>query len=112
MQKKIFLSGTAIIAVAVVAAGSAFATFADNGNSQTFQLSRYALVAAEADAAMPALADGNSTTRKVVMRINTVTGETDILQFGVAGFDDPTITNASWAKVSGNNNAFNTGSGI
>ena len=113
MERKIFLSGTAIVAAAAAAVGTAFVSSAGNGDSQTFHLERFALIAAEADAVVPPNS-GNVKTpkRNVVLRIDTVTGKTDILQFSVAGIDDPTITNASWAGVSNNSCAFGNNNGF
>ena len=107
MERKIFLSGTAIVAAAAAAVGTAFVSSAANGDSQTYHLERFALIAAEADAVVPAdSGNGKTPKRNVVLRIDTLTGKTDILQFSVAGTDDPTITNASWANVSNNSSVF------
>lgn len=92
-----------VIAAVVIIAGVAIsAARADGGDSQNFAPSRYALVTGTIEVAMlqPGANVGKSiNTRDVILKIDTVTGDTWVLQLGINGVTDPTVRSAVWAPV-------------
>ena len=68
------------------------------GSSQSFEPSRYALLAAEMNISNVINSDG-SNVQKCVLKLDTRTGEVWMLQAAVNGPQDPTVKSAVWAKV-------------
>ena len=94
MPKKLFaaaLTGGCLAAAAVPARAA---------DTQTFTPARYVIVAAEVDVAL-IQNDANvpGGPRKILLRMDTVTGEVWILQLGIFGGNDPRVTAASWCPV-------------
>ncbi len=69
--------------------------------TQNFAPNRFALLAAEVDAESPQYGPG-SHGRKVLAKLDTQTGEVQLLQLRIAGAEDPRIQAASWRTVPGN----------
>ena len=67
-------------------------------SSQSFEPSRYALLAAEMNIANVMNSDGGNA-QKCVLKLDTRTGEVWMLQAAVNGPYDPTVRSAVWAKV-------------
>ena len=67
--------------------------------TQEFSPSRYALAAAEINVAN-LQGGGKACTRKVLVRMDSVTGKAQILQMSVRGDGDPTVLSAVWASTS------------
>ena len=87
----------ALIAAAILWATETNAAEAD---TQQFTPARYVIVAAEVNVALIQNdADGGAGTRKVLLKMDTVTGEVWILQLGIFGGNDPRVTSASWCPV-------------
>ena len=69
-------------------------------DTQGFTPARYVIVAAEIDVALIQNdANGGAGTRKVLLKMDTQTGEVWILQLGIFGGNDPSVTAASWCPV-------------
>ena len=94
MAKKLFAS-------VLVCGGLMFAaTPARAADTQGFTPARYVIVAAEVDVALIQNdANGGGGTRKVLLKMDTLTGEVWILQLGIFGGNDPRVTAASWCPV-------------
>ena len=88
-----------ILAAALVTATALAAE--ENADTQTFNPARYALIAAEVDAAtLQPGSGGPQGERKVLIKLDTATGRCWVLQLAVAGANDPTVIGASWAQIS------------
>ncbi len=88
---------TAALACGVLALATIPARAAD---TQGFTPARYVIVAAEIDVALIQNdANGGAGTRKVLLKMDTQTGEVWILQLGIFGGNDPSVTAASWCPV-------------
>ena len=73
-------------------------TGAQSGNSQEFSPSRYVVLSAEID--VDSLQMGESRDpRKVIVRMDTVSGKTWVMQLGVTGGNDPKIRSSSWHEI-------------
>ena len=86
----------------LVATGLLWATKtnAAEADTQQFTPARYVIVAAEVNVALIQNdANGGAGTRKVLLKMDTVTGEVWILQLGIFGGNDPRVTSASWCPV-------------
>ena len=94
MPKKLF-------AAALVCGTLAFAAMpASAADTQGFTPARYVIVAAEVNVALIQNdVNGGAGTRKVLLRMDTQTGEVWILQLGIFGGNDPRVTAASWCPV-------------
>ena len=94
MAKKLFAS-------ALVCGGLMFAAApARAADTQGFTPARYVIVAAEVDVALIQNdANGGGGTRKVLLKMDTLTGEVWILQLGIFGGNDPRVTAASWCPI-------------
>jgi hypothetical protein len=68
-------------------------------STQNFSPSRYAVAAAEINVAN-LQSPGIACTRKVLVRLDSVTGNTQILQLSIRGDNDPTVLSAVWAQAS------------
>lgn len=66
--------------------------------TQGFTPARYALAAAEINVAN-LQGGGRACTRKVLIRMDSVTGKAQILQMSVRGDGDPTVLSAVWAPT-------------
>ena len=94
MSKKLFAS-------ALVCGGLMFAAMPGRAaDTQGFTPARYVIVAAEVNVALIQNdANGGAGTRKVLLKMDTQTGEVWILQLGIFGGNDPRVTAASWCPV-------------
>jgi hypothetical protein len=71
---------------------------AQNANSQDFSPSRYVVVAADINVLSPQM--GNSgKIQSVMLKLDTVTGKSWILQVHVMGGNDPKVRYSSWHEV-------------
>lgn len=92
---KNFLTGAVLSGVLMTAASAANAA-----DTQKFTPARYVIVAAEVDVALiQNNANGGGGMRRVLLKMDTVTGEVWILQLGIFGGNDPRVTAASWCPV-------------
>ena len=94
MPKKLFAAALAggCLATAAVSVRAA--------DTQGFTPARYVIVAAEVNVALIQNdANGGAGTRKVLLKMDTQTGEVWILQLGIFGGNDPRVTAASWCPV-------------
>ena len=90
MPRLLFAAAAAVPAAAL--GGSA--------DTQNFIPARYALVAAEIDAASLQPGTGGSTgKRRVLVKLDTATGRCWVLQLQVAGAQNPQVLAANWAAV-------------
>ena len=90
----------AAAALAGAAAACAMKTHASDDNSQLFRPARYALVAADVDAAMLSGGDSNASgSRKALFKLDSTTGEVWVLQLSVVGGNNPQVTDANWYPV-------------
>lgn len=106
MRKLMILGGAA--AVALLAAGvlvSLPAQADNNGNSQLYPSGRFALVEGEINVAT--VQEGQGNVQKVMMRVDTATGQVWVLQLSVNSKNDPTVRSAVWAPALNDGN-FNT----
>ena len=95
MMQKRMLAAALVCGCLMAAAVSARAA-----DTQGFTPARYVIVAAEIDVALIQNdANGGAGTRKVLLRMDTQTGEVWILQLGIFGGNDPSVTAASWCPV-------------
>ena len=98
MKKLMIIGG--IAAAVLVAAGiltSLPAQADSSSDSQLFNAGRYALVAAEVD--VQTLQQGISNEQQVVLKIDTVTGKTWVLEITSGGANNPEINTATWTSV-------------
>ena len=77
----------------------------NNANSQLYPNGRYALVEGEIDVAQ-LQQGGRNSEQKVMLKIDTTTGQVWVLQLSVNGPNDPTVRSAVWAPVA-NDGSFN-----
>ncbi len=98
MKKKWFVA-LAVVGVAMLAFGilSSLPVRADGGDTQGFSPARFALVEGEINVSM--LQQGGDNTQKVMMKIDTVTGQVWVLQLTVAASNDPQVNRAVWTPV-------------
>ena len=87
-------------ALLLVAAATPLAAGGAAADTQLYTPARYALIAAEVDAAsLQAGSGGELGRRQVLVRLDTVTGRCWVLQLKVAGAQDPQVLAANWAAV-------------
>ena len=99
MKKLMILGGVA--AVALLGAGLlvSLPAHADNNtNSQLYPAGRYALVEGQINIAT-VQQSGQNNTQKVMLKIDTATGQIWVLQLCVSSSNDPTVRSAVWAPV-------------
>ena len=70
-------------------------------STQKFSPSRYAIAAAEINVAV-LQGSGTSNTRKVLVRLDSVTGKLHILQMSVSGDNNPAVLSAVWTAAAEN----------
>ena len=68
-------------------------------NTQNYTPSRYAIAAAEINVAV-LQSSGSSNVRKVLVRLDSVTGKLHILQMSVRGDNNPQVLSAVWTSAS------------
>jgi hypothetical protein len=73
---------------------------ADNGNSQQYRSARYVILAGEVNAAM--LNSGGNHLQKVLVKMDTSTGQTWIMQLSVTSHMNPKVRDAVWAPIKNN----------
>lgn len=98
------MKGSWIIGAVLVgaAATGAFAlkVRASENNSQLFTPARFSLVAADVDAAVLQNDSGGSgDARKVLFKLDSVTGEVWVLQLSIMGGNNPQVMGANWYPV-------------
>ena len=95
----IILSGALMVLAGIAGISKLQASTAMPLTTQNFSPSRYALAAAEINVAN-LQSPGIACTRKVLVRLDSVTGSTQILQLSIRGDNDPTVLSAVWAPAS------------
>ena len=100
-MKKICVIVTAVVIAALVFMAILIPeTGAQTDNSQSFTPSRYVVMAADID--VDSLQVGAApASRRFVVKMDTVTGRTWLLQVGMTGGNDPRIRSTSWHEVGG-----------
>ena len=100
-KKKMLMMPKKSLATALVGGALAAAAIpARAADTQGFTPARYVIVAAEVNVALIQNdANGGAGTRKVLLKMDTQTGEVWILQLGIFGGNDPRVTAASWCPV-------------
>ena len=98
-MKNWWIAATAAL-LAIIAAWALKAR-ASESDTQLFTPARYALVAAEVDVAQiqGAGSAGAGHSRKVVMKLDSRTGEVWVLEMQVMGGNDPKVNAANWHLV-------------
>lgn len=71
---------------------------AQSSNSQNYQPSRYVIVAAQINVLSPRMG-ADRDTQYVMVKMDTVTGKTWILQMDVAGGNNPKVRSSSWHEL-------------
>lgn len=71
---------------------------AQSSNSQNYQPSRYVIVAAQINVLSPRMG-ADHDTQYVMVKMDTVTGKTWILQMDVAGGNNPKVRSSSWHEL-------------
>jgi len=79
----------------------------NNENSQLYPAGRFALVEGEINVAT-AQEGSQSNSQKVMLKVDTATGQVWVLQLCISGSNDPTVRSAAWAPVL-NQGTFNPG---
>ena len=106
MTKLMILGGVAAFVLLTVGILTSLPARADNNaNSQLYPNGRYALVEGEIDVAQ-LQQGGRNSEQKVMLKIDTTTGQVWVLQLSVNGPNDPTVRSAVWAPVA-NDGSFN-----
>ncbi|MBQ7395758.1 MAG: hypothetical protein IJW08_04385 [Lentisphaeria bacterium] len=67
-------------------------------STQSFSPARYAIAAADINVAN-LQSPGLAKSRKIIVRLDSVTGKLHILQLTIRGDNDPTVLSAVWAPV-------------
>lgn len=107
MRKQMIWGGAAAVALLGVGVLVSLPARADsNGNSQLYPSGRFALVEGEINVAT--VQEGQGNVQKVIMRVDSTTGQVWVLQLCVNSKNDPTVRSAVWAPVLNDGN-FNTG---
>ena len=104
MKRSVFVSAAALAALMLLFAGAAgFCKLQASPpmpvSTQSFSPSRYAVAAAEINVAN-LQSPGTACLRKVLVRLDSVSGKVQILQLSVRGDNDPTVLSAVWAPAS------------
>ena len=71
---------------------------AQSSNSQNYQPSRYVIVAAQVNVISPGI-NGSHDTQYVLVKLDTLTGKSWILQLDVAGGDAPRVRQSAWKEL-------------
>ena len=107
MGRKLFLPAAAVAFVMLIMAAVMNVTkLAASDSSPTFPVStqnfspaRYAVAAAEINVAV-LQSSGLPCVRKVLVRLDSVTGKLHVLQMSIRGDNDPTVMSAVWTPAS------------
>ena len=99
MKRKFFIPSV-IIVTALSFAVLPFVLGANNNTSQSvttqnYTPARFAIAAAEIHVAM-LQGGGQERLRKILFKLDSVTGEVSILQMSIRGINDPTVLSAVW----------------
>ena len=98
-MKKFYFAAVAVVAAVVVILGMAIpSVFGQSGNSQEYSRERFVLVAAQVNVFSPEMG-GRNDTQHVMVRMDTVTGRSWILQLDVAGGNTPKVRHSSWQEL-------------
>ena len=71
---------------------------AQSSNSQEFIPSRFVITAAEINVLSPQM-NGSHATQNVLVKMDTVTGRSWILQLEVAGGNEPRVRTSAWREL-------------
>lgn len=98
-MKHFYLSIMAIIVIVLLLCVLLLPTGnAQTGNSQEFTPSRFVITAAEINVLSPQM-NGSNATQNVLVKMDTLTGKSWILQLEVAGGNEPRIRNSAWREL-------------
>ena len=100
-MKLSWVAGAALAGVVALGAFALKAHAAEN-DSQLFTPARFSLVAAEVDAGLLQNPGCSGGKRKVLFKLDSVTGEVWVLQLSIVGGNDPRVTDANWYPVQRN----------
>ena len=97
-MKFFIFAGAAIILSLLTAASIAIPLCnAQNGNSQDFMPSRFVIMATQVTVFSPM--NDQHEPQNVIVKLDTHTGKTWILQLDVAGGNDPKVRRSSWLEL-------------
>ncbi len=101
MKKHYLIPAAIIMIILLLIAVLVPESSAQTGNSQEFTPSRYAVIAAEVSVFSPQTINQGfgSDKQNVIVKLDTVTGRTWILQLDVAGNNDPKIRHSFWREL-------------
>jgi hypothetical protein len=103
-MRRIFMKFFYFIAVAVMIAALLIilavipSSNAQNDTTQEYHPSRFAVIAAEVNVLTPDMG-GRNATQHMMLRVDTVTGRTWLLQVNVAGGNEPHLRTAVWRET-------------
>lgn len=98
MKKLCVIATVVIIAALILTAMLIPETGAQTDNSQAFTPSRYVIMAADINVDSLQLGAAHAS-RRFIVKMDTVTGRTWLLQVGMTGGNDPRIRSTSWHEV-------------
>lgn len=98
-MKKFYFAGIAVIAAVVIMIAAAIPSLlAQSGNSQEYSRERFVLVAAQVNVFSPEMGARNES-QYVMVKMDTLTGRSWILQLDVAGGNEPKVRHSSWQEL-------------
>lgn len=98
-MKNFYLTALAAIAtVAVVIFAALPSVYAQNSNSQEYARQRFVLVAAQVNVFSPEMG-GRNETQYVMLKMDTLTGKSWMLQLDVAGGNEPKLRRSAWREL-------------
>ena len=96
MKKFYLIAAAAAIIITLLMLPNAVS--GQNSNSQQFVPSRFAVIAAQINVFSKKMG-GEHNTQFVMLKLDTFTGRTWLLQLDVAGGNDPKIRNSAWLEL-------------
>ena len=98
-MKKVILTSTVVMIIILILLSLMIPLCnAQVGNSQEYSPSRYVIVAAQINVLSPRMG-ADHDTQYVMVKMDTVTGKTWILQMDVAGGNNPKVRSSSWHEL-------------
>jgi len=98
MRKWMIMGGVAAVALLGIGLLVCLPARADNTNSQLYPSGRYALVEGQINVSN-VQQGGQANIQRVMLKVDTSTGQVWALQLCVNSSDDPTVRSAVWAPV-------------
>jgi len=98
-MKKVILTSTVVMIIILILLSLMIPLCnAQVGNSQEYSPSRYVIVAAQVNVISPGI-NGSHDTQYVLVKLDTLTGKSWILQLDVAGGDAPRVRQSAWKEL-------------